>query len=151
MGKKRSKRRMGSRVVNQLGEAARQCPYCRIAKGENSDISLLDQLFRSHVELCEVLRLAGRQMLRFEQQGDDPLEKIRAALKRAEHVRKAMESADYSPEALMHRKILSELADVSAPVPRYHDGQPANDDPIPSNVQLHRRTRLTRVLKFPVA
>lgn len=80
-------------MATQPGEVAPQCPYC----GTHSDkfaLSLMDQLFQSHAELSAVLRLAGRQMLRFEMQGHESLERIRKVLKRADNIRQVLESSD---------------------------------------------------------
>ena len=76
---------------------------------------MMDQLFRSHTELCATLRLAGRQMLQFEQQADESLERIRKVLKRADNIRKALENP---PSNCQRRPStwMEELV-VDAPIP----------------------------------
>jgi hypothetical protein len=100
MGKRSSKGSKPRRVATDPGEAHIHCPYCGTVNGDKSALSLMDQLSRSHAELCATLRLVGRQMLRFEKQADGSLEKVREVLKRADHIRKALQNPDGSPEAL---------------------------------------------------
>jgi hypothetical protein len=99
MAKRPSKVRQQSRVVAEPGEARLQCPYCGTVDGEKSALSLLDQLLQSHSELSARLRLAGRQMLRFENQGGGSLEKVREALKRADNIRKTLHHLEGLPRA----------------------------------------------------
>jgi hypothetical protein len=99
MGKKLSKRRKEIRVVTKPGDVAPPCPYCGTTHSAKYALSLKDQLFQSHAELSAVLRLAGRQMLRFEMQGHESLERIRKALRRADNIREALESSDQPPNA----------------------------------------------------
>ncbi len=113
----------------------------------------MDQLFRSHTELCAALRLAGRQMLRLEQQGDGSLERIRKALKRADNVRKMLEIPDESRAAIKNLKNIDEIV-VEAPpsAAECSPDQGIENSPMRKNVQ--KRTRLTRpnslrVVRFP--
>jgi hypothetical protein len=94
MDKKLSKRRKQIRVVTQPVEAAPPCPYCGTTHSEKFALSLVDQLYHSHAELSASLRLAGRQMLRFELQGHESLERIRKVLRRADNIREALDSSD---------------------------------------------------------
>jgi hypothetical protein len=100
MGKRSSKGSKPRRVVTDPREAQIHCPYCGTVNADKSALSLMDQLSRSHAELCAALRLVGRQMLRFEKQADGSLEKVREVLKRADHIRKALQSPDGLPDAL---------------------------------------------------
>jgi hypothetical protein len=79
---------------------------------DKSILSLMDNLFQSHAELCSALRLAGRQLLRVEQPGAESLEKIRTVLKRAANVRKALVGRTEGPETLD-----SQIMD-RAPIPK---------------------------------
>jgi hypothetical protein len=100
MGKRSSKGSKPRRVATEPREAQIHCPYCGTVSGDNSTLSLMDQLSRSHAELCATLRLVGRQMLPFEKQADGSLEKVREVLKRADNIRKALQSPDGLPDAL---------------------------------------------------
>ena len=94
MVKKPSKRHKRIEAVTGPGEdAPPQCPYCATTRSDKFALSLLEQLFQSHAELSAVLRLTGRQMLRFEMQGHESLERIRKALKRADNIRDALISS----------------------------------------------------------
>ncbi len=153
MAKKPSKRRTPARAVIEPHEAAPRCPYCGTTNSERSALSLMDQLFRSHTELCAALRLAGRQMLRLEQQGDGSLERIRKALKRADNVRKMLEIPDESRAAIKNLKNIDEIV-VEAPpsAAECSPDQGIENSPMRKNVQ--KRTRLTRpnslrVVRFP--
>jgi len=142
MGKKPSKRRKQSLVVAQPAAESPHCPFCGIANREKSAVALMQGFFQSHAELCVALRSAGRQMLRFERQEDQSLEKIRRVLKRADTIRKALRMPDELPETL---KSLDELLVVApAPVSEY----------IPKSTDAQRKTRPPRrhpqpILKFP--
>jgi hypothetical protein len=147
MSKKPSKRRKQSLVVTQPAEAATQCPLCGLANSEKS-LSLMDQLFRSHVELCAGLRLAGRQILRFENQDDQSLRKIRGVLKRADNIRKALIGPNDLPEALNNTYELG--VEPTTPVSEFSSHQ--NDGPVRKSGQ--KRSRLIRpnslrIVRFP--
>jgi len=148
MGKKPSKRGKQTLVATQPGEGLSHCPFCGTINLEKSALSLTDQLFRSHAELCTALRLAGRLLLAFEKQDHQSLQKIREVLKRADNIRKSLGIADEMPEA--PRNTYEFVADP--PTPEYDDDQAMQDGPIRKRTQ--RRTRLTRpyplrILKFP--
>jgi hypothetical protein len=107
---------------------------------------MLDSLFRSHEELCTVLRLFGRQMLQLHR--DDPsLGRIREVLKRADNIRRQLRVEEESS------KHIDELLTGGATSPSEHSGGPViNDAPLPKRIQ--KRNRLTRpyslrVLRFP--
>lgn len=153
MVKKPSKRRNPTQSMTEAPEAAPRCPYCGITNSEKSALSLMDQLFLSHTELCAALRLAGRQMLRFETERDGSLERIRRVLKRADNVRKGLEIPGELREAARNLRNIDELT-VEAPASalEYSPAQDAADSQIRKSVQ--RRTRRTRanlplVVKFP--
>ena len=153
MGMKPSKRRKPTRAVTEPRAAAPRCPYCGITDSEKSALSLMDQLVRSHTELCAALRLTGRQMLRLEKQGDGSLERIRKVLKRADNVRKVLEIPDESREAAKNLKNIDEVAvEVPTPASEYSPDQVVDNGSKRKSVQ--RRTRLTRpnalrVVRFP--
>jgi len=153
MGMKPSKRRKPSRAVSQPREAAPLCPYCGTANSEKSALSDMDQLVRSHTELCAALRLAGRQMLRFETQGDGSLERIRKVLKRADNIRKVLEIPDESREAVKNLRNIEEIV-VEAPAPAAERSPDQVVDDGSNRKSVQRRTRLTRphslrVVRFP--
>jgi len=153
MGKKPSKRRKPSRAVTEPREAASRCPYCGIANSEKSALSLMDQLVRSHIELCAALRLAGRQVLRFGAQSDESLERIRKVLKRADNLRQVLKIADESPEAVKNLRNIDELV-VEAPTSAAERSPDQGIEDSPMRKIVQRRTRLTRpnslrVVRFP--
>jgi hypothetical protein len=147
MGKKLSKRRKEIRLVTKPGEAAAPCPYCGTTHSAKYALSLMDQLFQSHAELSTVLRLAGRQMLRFEMQGHESLERIRKALRRADNIREALESSDEPPQA---GKTPYELR-VNAPtqVSTYGSEQILSDAPIRKTPQRRKRPGGTVIFRVP--
>jgi hypothetical protein len=112
MGKKSSKRRKQARTTIQPGETALPSLFDGMPYDDKSILSLMDNLFQSHAELCSALRLAGRQLLRVEQPGAESLEKIRTVLKRAANVRKALVGRTEGPEPL-DRQIMDR-----APIPK---------------------------------
>jgi hypothetical protein len=149
MGKKSSKRRKQGRATNQPGEAALQYAFDGLPKDEKMILSLMDRLFQSHAELCTALRLAGRQLLRVEEQGAEPLEKIRKVLKRADHVRKALVRLNEWPETLehMHESVVTSAAEYS------QDGG-TEDVAIRKSAQKRNspgRGHSPRVIRFPSA
>jgi hypothetical protein len=149
MGKKSSKRRKQGRAITQPGQAALQYPFDGLPKDEKVILSLMDRLFQSHAELCTALRLAGRQLLRVEEQGAEPLEKIRKVLKRADHVRKALIRLNEWPETLdqMHQSVVASAAEYSA-------DEGAEDVPIRKSAQKGNspsRGQSSRVIRFPTA
>jgi lysyl-tRNA synthetase class II len=110
----------------------------------------MDRLFQSHVELCAALRMAGRQILRFDRQDDQSLGKIREALKRADIIRETLRIAHESPEAL-ENTFESPVA-TPTPDPEFTSDQATNDVPIRKSHQ--RKVRLThprslRIVRFP--
>jgi len=150
MGKKPSKRRKESRAVTQPAASAPLCPYCGITNSEKSAVSFMDQLFRSHAELCAALRLAGRQMSGLEKQSHESLERIRKVLKRADNIRKALKRPD---EMLDGPRVVYDLvADAPSPFRAYSSEEPMDDDPARKGDQ--RKSRLIRphsqyVVRFP--
>jgi hypothetical protein len=153
MGKKNSKLHKQSRMITQQGKPQNHCPYCGLVNQESAAVSLMDQLSRSHFELCASLRLAGRQMLRFEKQDDESLERIRKVLKRADNIRGVLQRLDESgesPKAMDE----DELADASSLASQYTTDQVVNEVAIRKSVQ--RKNRLTRprslrVIRFPTS
>jgi hypothetical protein len=150
MGDKPSKRRKQSRVVTRPDEPLPRCPSCGITTSERSALSLMDQLFRSHVELCAALRSAGRQILRLENQDDQSLRKIRGVLKRADNIRRVLIGPNDFPETASNTYEL--VVDATTPVDENSLDQAQNDAPIRKGVQ--RRSRLIRphslrIVRFP--
>lgn len=125
-------------MVADPGEAQIHCPSCGTVNGAESALSLMDQLARSHAELCATLRLVGRQMLRFEKQTDGSLQKVREVLKRADHIRKALQSPDGLPEA--HPKTDQEKLVVKARKPAAAVGK---------SVPKRARSRSLHIIRFP--
>src|ERR1700727_1785394 len=149
MGKKLSKRRKEIRVVTKPGDVAPPCPYCGTTHSAKYALSLMDQLFQSHAELSAVLRLAGRQMLRFEMQGHESLGRIRKALRRADNIREALESSDEPPLA---GKTQFELK-VNAPtLVEYGSEQILSSGPIRKSPQRRKvpvGPQLQRIFRIP--
>ena len=110
----------------------------------------MDQLFRSHTELCATLRLAGRQMLQFEQQPNGSLETIRKVLKRADNLRKALQNTEELPEAPQPAEDL--VVDAQNPVPEFSVEKIVNEVPRRKGVQKKARLarpRSLRIISFP--
>jgi hypothetical protein len=139
MGKRSSKRRKHV-AATRTGEVQLHCPYCGTPDGEKSALPIIDQLLRSHAELCATLRVAGRQILRFEQPGDESLEKVREVLKRAENIRKVLETRGALPE------ITAEVASELTTEPAMTD--PPMRKPAPNKPHLNRPVSL-RLVPFP--
>jgi hypothetical protein len=139
MGKRSSKRRKHVPATRQ-GEVQPNCPYCGTPEGEKAALPIIDQLLRSHAELCAALRVAGRQILRFEQPGDESLEKVREVLKRAENIRKVLETRGALPE------IPAEAASELSAEPAMSD--PPMRKPAPNKAHLDRPVSL-RLIRFP--
>ena len=97
MAKKILKWRDQTRVAPQPRKSQPNCPHCGTIRNEKSATFLVDQLFQSHAELCTMLRSAGRQILRFENEDGGSLEKIRRVLKRADHIRQTLRGPDELP------------------------------------------------------
>lgn len=105
------------------------------------DSSLAESLVRSHAELCAVLRLAGRQILRLD--GDrESLEKIRQTLKKAEALRRLWRSPERKDPAIP--------VPVEAPAPE-ETVAPENVEEKPERKRAGRLTRPHphRILRFP--
>jgi hypothetical protein len=150
MGKKLTKRRKQIRVVTQPVEAAPPCPYCGTTHREKFALSLMDQVYQSHAELSTALRLAGRQMLRFELQGHESLERIRNVLRRADNIREALESSD---EPSLAGKNQFEMK-VNAPtlVSEYGNDQVLSSGPIRKSPQRRKvpiGPQLQRIFRIP--
>lgn len=152
MGKKLSKRREQNGALPQQGEAQSQCPYCGTTTNEKAALYLMDQLFRSHTELCATLRLAGRQMLQFEPHADESLETIRKVLKRADNLRKALQNAEQLPAAV--QPVDAEELVVDAQSPASDVEKIVNEAPRRKGVQKRTplaRPRSLRIVSFPNA
>ena len=137
-------------MVTKPGDVAPPCPYCGTTHSAKYALSLMDQLFQSHAELSAVLRLAGRQMLRFEMQGHESLERIRKVLRRADNIREALESSDEPPLA---EKTQFELK-VNAPalVSEYGSEQILSSGPIRKSPQRRKAPigpQLQRIFRIP--
>lgn len=131
-----------SGVLIEKDSQASHCVHCGTAKLENLDLSLIDQLFRSHAELSAALRWTGRQMLRFEHHDHHSLEKLRGALRRAENIRRTLNISADSPQ---DQKQTEESPASAQPVVSEYSDQPA---------LKKRKSRLSRsnsfgVIKFP--
>jgi hypothetical protein len=148
MGKKSSTRHRQTQAVAQPHEAQSReapsgCPQGGTNNGESA-LLLMDQLFRSHAELFSTLRFAGRELLQFEKQGSESLERIRQVLRRADHIRQMIQSRDENTEA---------LNDAAAPV-RPAAEQGAAENTGPTRKKARSRARSTgsgtlRIIRFP--
>jgi hypothetical protein len=147
MGKKSSKRRKQGRTTIQPGETALPNLFDGMPHDDKSILSLMDNLFQSHAELCSALRLAGRQLLRVEQPGAESLEKIRTVLKRAANVRKALMGRTEGPETFedMHKSAVASASD-------HNRNQIMDQARIPKSVQKGTnpgRRQSPVVIRFP--
>jgi hypothetical protein len=109
----------------------------------------MDQLLRSHAELCATLRLAGRQMLQFEKQGDESLDRIRKVLRRADNVRKALPSPGEVPDGPTS---VQDTLGGDAPVAGHSHDKVLNGTPIRKSVRkkpVPASHRTLRLITFP--
>jgi hypothetical protein len=129
------------------------CPHCGVTNGQITTSALGDQLLQSHAELCAHLRFIGRQMLRFERQTDGSLDRVRQALRRAENIRKALESSVVAP--VMTNVNPDELL-LTAPAPgseisaNQSGPEPSFRKTSPKRARLNK-PRSLRLIKFPGA
>jgi hypothetical protein len=133
-----------SGVLVDKDSQASHCMHCGTAKLENLDLSLIDQLFRSHAELSAALRWTGRQMLRFEHHDHHSLENIRGTLRRAENIRRTLNRSADSPQDLKQTE--ESQANTQPVVSEYSDQRDLKS--------VQRKSRLSRsnsfgVIKFP--
>lgn len=135
-------------------EALLQCPYCGTTNSEKSalSLSLMDQLFRSHTELCAALRLAGRQMSGLEKQSAESLETIRKVLRRAGNIRNALKRPDELPDG--PKNVYDLVVDAPSPVAAYTAEETIDERP--TRKAVPRKNRLMRprsqyVLRFPAS
>ncbi len=120
------------------------CPLCGTTDTERSAISSLDTLLQSHLELCAVLRLVGRQLLRYEHEHNHPFDKLRTALRRAENIQHALKLLETHPKAL--KRFDSSDSSGYEPV--------TNEVPVRKKAQRRnrlRRPRSLRVVRLPPA
>lgn len=154
MAKRSSKRRKQSRLLTRPVETQPPCPYCGTGISEKSALSLLDQLLRSHAELCVTLRSAGRQMLQHEKQSDGSLERIRHALKRAENIRKALPSREGDELPVAPKDADDLVGDALRLASDLNPDQALTGGTIRKNApqRAHlNRPRSLRVIRFPTA
>jgi hypothetical protein len=138
-------------MVIQANEAQPTCAYCGTTKSEKSALFLLDQLLRSQEELCATVRQVGRRMLRFEDQDDGSLDRIRRVLKRADNVRKSLRSLEELPEAPSAAIEATLEREVSGLASESRSGQLMPDVAVHKRVQKSRLStpRSLRVIRFP--
>jgi hypothetical protein len=105
----------------------------------------LENLVQSNLELCTALRLIGRQMLRYEKQDGESLNRVRKVLKRAENIRRTLRVPNESLE--------TEKSETNADSPsEYIPEQEVNEAAVGKDVQRKGRLvrpRSLRLLKFP--
>jgi hypothetical protein len=89
MGKKTKQGKPGL-GASPAPEGLPQCPYCGGTPAEILTSAAIDELYRSHAELCAAIRLVGRQTVRLRKQEEDSLNLIRGILERAENIRKSV-------------------------------------------------------------
>jgi len=91
-------------------------------------------------------------MLQFEKQGDESLERIRRVLRRAENVRKMLQSPNEFQEGLKNAEQDKFNVDAAAPPPEHSPGKAVNEAPsrksVPSRTHS-ARSRTLRIIKFP--
>jgi hypothetical protein len=148
MGMKSSKRRKPGRAIAEAQEAAPRYPFDGILNDEKLILSLMDRLFQSHAELCTALRLAGRRLLRVEEQNSESLQKIRKVLKCAENVRKALMLNEWTERLENRHKSVVALAD------EYNRNHVSGEGPIGQSVQEENspsRRHSQGVIRFPSA
>ena len=136
MGKKPPRRQKQGRV--EPGEALPFCPYCGTTDAEKAALSRMDRLLQLHTELCAALRLAGRQMLRFEKQEDESLQRLRKVLKRADNLHKALKGPDQLPEA-----------GVPTPPSEYRSDHAGHDGPLSKGIQSRDPSRSPASAEYP--
>jgi hypothetical protein len=120
--------------------------YRRISNLENIVIPLWGEFIRSHVELRNVLRWAGRRMLRFENEDPHALEKIRETLKRADNITKMLTNSTEVPD-----KMKNLLTSAVPAIERVRMApQAAESNPAQKKAPLVR-PRSLNVLKFPAS
>ena len=133
-----------SGVLVEKDSQASHCVHCGTTKLDNLDLSLIDQLVRSHAELSAALRWTGRQMLRFEHHDHHSLEKIRGTLRRAENIRRTLNISADSPQDLQQTE--ESPANAQPVISQYSDQRALQS--------VQRKNRLSRsnsfgVIKFP--
>jgi hypothetical protein len=97
MGKEPRKRVKKAQVA--VSGAPPVCPHCGTAEPMSADPTLVLRLIESHTELCNALRLAGREILRLDNGDSESLQRIRDSLKKAESMRTAFRNAYPLPRA----------------------------------------------------
>ena len=152
MGKTSSKKRKPGLARTKPGEVRLLCHCCGTLKSDQSILTLIDDLLRSHAELCTTLRTAGRQMLRLEVSSDVPLEKVREVLKRGDHIRRALARSDRLKEGRESTglsKLVEETPESASDNNSVREitGSPKRNRTVKSSRVKRRRS--PRVLKFP--
>ena len=143
MGKKSPKRRKpAAPAVAPSRGSLPECPYCGGTAQEQDPSSGLDGIYRSHAELCTALRLVGRQILRYQKQDEQNVEKIRRVLERADHIRKSLRIPEPAETPDEMERVLAAAAEFNAALA---------DVPRPAGSKRNsRRSRLNApVLRFP--
>jgi len=134
------------------------CPYCGI--GEPSKFTApvpTAKLIHSHGELTNALRVAGREMLQFQDENSHCLVRIREVLKAAESVREELKNAYRLPQGIGSSKTRKPLQ-TADPGEASETANPEAGKQDPDRAQAagsqpkHRFTRPNsyRVLKFPI-
>lgn len=134
------------------------CPYCGMGKAPKFTAPVpTAKLIHSHAELSKALRVAGREMLQFQDENSHSLVRIREVLKAAESVREELKNAYRSPKGNGSSKTRKppQAADPGeSPEIAYseHGEQALNQAHEGSSPEKRRFTRPNsyRVLKFPI-
>jgi len=83
------------------------CPNCG-STGQTPVLAVVEQLYYSHIELRAALRLACRQMLPLEKEGNRSLERSRKILKRADRIHNMLNSPNELFDGLKAKELQDE-------------------------------------------
>lgn len=143
MDKKSLKRRKDDQTDSPLDELSPPCPLCRTTNAEKAVLAAFDDLLHSHAELCSVLRSVGRQMLQFEKQDRQSLDRLRIVLKRADNIRQTLRLQDEYPEILKKHEL-------DAPAASAEDsGERAVNDAVVQKSGARGHLSRPRIVRFP--
>ena len=147
--------------MTEMNKPFTRCPHCGTTDADRSVLSSLDNLLRSHLELCTELRQIGRQLLHFEQQDGTPgqksrsLDRMRKVLRRAENIRRSLKTTAVGadPEAFADGANVTLPSDPDFNAPEPSDIESGATDTVenPKNKGRVARSRAQRVINFPAA
>jgi hypothetical protein len=143
MDKESLKRRKQDQTISQSGELLPPCPLCRTTNAQKAVLAAFDDLLHSHAELCSVVRSVGRQMLQFENQDRQSLDRLRVVLKRADNIRQTLRLQEEYPETPKKHPFEASV--------ECSGEQAINDAPIHKGGARNHlsRPRSLRIVRFP--